>query len=67
MIALSDKQLQTIMTAASPLSPEKRSLLLERIGAHLLLRGRRAGRRFGDADVEIAVRSALQGLAQSAA
>jgi hypothetical protein len=66
-IALSDKQLSIIMVAATPLPPEKRALLLERIAAHLLLHGRRAGRRFDDAAVELAVRSSLQGLAQSAA
>jgi hypothetical protein len=42
-------------------------MLLERVAAHLQLYGRRAGRRFDDADVEIAVRSSLQGLARSAA
>jgi hypothetical protein len=55
------------MAAATGLSPEKRTLLLERVAAHLQLHGRRAGRRFGDTDVEAAVRMALQGLAQSAA
>jgi hypothetical protein len=64
MIALTDSQLAAIMTAAAPLSPEKRVVLLERIASHL---HRRAGRRFDDADVETAVRSSLQGLAQSAA
>jgi hypothetical protein len=58
MIALTDYQLATVMAAATGLSPEKRSLLLERVAAHLQLHGRRAGRRFGDTDVEIAVRAA---------
>jgi hypothetical protein len=67
MIALTDWQLSVVMAAAAGLSPEKRSVLLERVAAHLQLYGRRAGRRFGDADVEVAVRMALQGLTQSAA
>jgi hypothetical protein len=67
MIALTDYQLATVMAAAAGLSPEKRSVLLERVSAFLLLRGRRAGRRFDDADVALAVRTALQGLTQSAA
>jgi hypothetical protein len=67
MIALTDRQLETVMTAATPLPVEKRTVLLERIAAHLSLHGRRAGYRFGDADVALAVRMALQGLTQSAA
>jgi hypothetical protein len=67
MISLTDRQLEAVMTAATALPVEKRGTLLERIAAHLSLHGRRAGRRFGDVDVEIAVRTALQGLAQSAA
>jgi hypothetical protein len=67
MLALTDYQLATVMAAATGLSPEKRSVLLERVAAHLLLYGRRAGRRFGDADVEIAVKASPAGLAQSAA
>jgi hypothetical protein len=67
MLALTDWQLSVVMAAAVGLSPEKRSLLLERVAAHLQLHGRRAGRRFDDADVENAVRSSLQGLARSSA
>jgi hypothetical protein len=67
MLALTDYQLATVMAAATGLSPEKRSVLLERVAAHLQLYGRRAGRRVGDADVALAVRVALQGLTQSAA
>jgi hypothetical protein len=51
VIGLSDNQLRIVMTAASPLPPEKRALL-ERTTSHLLLRGHRRGRRFGDVDVE---------------
>jgi hypothetical protein len=58
MIALTDKQFETVMTAASPLAPEKRSILLERVASHLCLYGRRRSRRFDDADVEIAVAAA---------
>jgi hypothetical protein len=67
MIALSDSQLSKVMAAATPLSPEKRSVLLERIAAHLQLYGRRGGRGFGDTDVELAVQAALRGLARPAA
>ncbi len=67
MIALTDKQLEIVMTAATPLPPEKRAILLERVAAHLQLHGRRAGRGFGDVDVGLAISAALQGLVQSAA
>jgi hypothetical protein len=66
MIALSDQQLEIVMTAATPLPPEKRALLLERVAAHLRLHGRRGGRGFGDVDVELAVQAALRGLARPA-
>jgi hypothetical protein len=66
MIALSDHQLDMIMVAATPLPPEKRVILLERVAAHLQLHGRRAGRGFGDVDVRLAISAALRGLAQSA-
>jgi len=39
MLALTDSQLQLVMAAAGGLSPEKRSLFLERIAARLRLRG----------------------------
>jgi hypothetical protein len=67
MIALSDRQLEIVMAAATPLPPEKRSLLLERVAAHLQLYGRRGGRGFGDVDVGLAISAALRGLVQSAA
>jgi hypothetical protein len=66
-LSLTDYQLATVMAAATGLSPETRTILLERVAAYLQLYGRRSGRRFGDADVEIAVRTSLQGLTQSAA
>jgi hypothetical protein len=67
-IALSDSQLARVMTAAVPLSPEKRSVLLERIAAHLKLHGHRGcGRCYGDADIEAALASGLQGLAHKSA
>ena len=39
MLALSDDQLATVMTAAGSLSVEKRSMFLERVVARLRLRG----------------------------
>jgi hypothetical protein len=63
MFALSDSQLQIVITAAGPLPPEKRSVFLERIAARLQLRGAR----FSDADLDDAVRRALYGLIQNAA
>jgi hypothetical protein len=67
MIALTDHQLDMVMTAATPLPPEKRTILLERVAPHLQLRGRRAGRGFGDVDVGLAVSVALRGLVQESA
>jgi hypothetical protein len=63
MLALTDAQLQIVMTAAGGLSPEKRSLLLERIAARLRL----YGAKFTDAELDDAIRVALTGLIQSAA
>jgi hypothetical protein len=62
VLALTDSQLQIVMTAASGLSPEKRTLFLERVAARLSLRGRFTERDFGEA-----VRLALQGLIHGAA
>jgi hypothetical protein len=62
MLALSDDQLATVMTAASSLPVEKRSLFLERVAARLRLH-----RRFTDADLGAAIQAALTGLIQSAA
>ena len=58
MLALDNDQLAIIMMAESSLPPEKRSVFLERIAARLQLRGRR----FTDADLDNAIRIALQGL-----
>ena len=63
MLALSDDQLQIIMTAAGSLPVEKRSVFLERLAARLQLRGSR----FTDADLGAAIQAALTGLIQSAA
>jgi len=59
VIALSDRQLALVTAAAEPLEPEKRSVFLRRLAAHL---GR--VRQPGDQDVEVAARRALQGLLQ---
>ena len=52
-----------VMTATGGLEVEKRSVLLERVAARLRLRGPH----FTDADLDRAMRSALQGLIHSAA
>jgi hypothetical protein len=44
-----------VMAAATPLPPEKRAVLLERVAAHLQLYGRRAGRGFGDAEQAVTI------------
>jgi hypothetical protein len=62
MISLSDSQLQTLMTAAGSLEPERRDIFLQRVGAILRMRGR-----FTGADVSDIVRLALCGLLQNAA
>jgi hypothetical protein len=54
MLALSDDQLATVMTAAGSLSVEKRSTFLERVAARLQLRGPR----FTDADLSDAIQAA---------
>jgi hypothetical protein len=63
-LALTDRQLQTVMTAASSLPVEKRSLFLERIAARLRLIGIA---RFNDTELDDAVRAALHGLLQAPA
>ncbi len=62
MIALSGRQLKAVMVAASPLPVEKRGLFLECVAALLARR-----RSFTDADLEAAMRRALQGLLQAPA
>jgi hypothetical protein len=59
MIALTDTQLRIVMTAAQPLSPDKRGVLLERIAGHLQQLGYR---HVQDADVERAISSSLKGM-----
>jgi hypothetical protein len=59
MIALSDAQLDTIVSLARRLEPEKRDSYLQRIAADLAVRH---GFRFTDADVSAAAHAALQGL-----
>jgi hypothetical protein len=57
--------LQIVTTIAAGLSPDKRSVFLERLAAQIPhLTG---GRRPGDADVERAARAALRGLLWTAA
>ena len=63
-LALTDRQLQTVMTAASSLPIEKRSLFLERIAARLRLIGIT---RFNDTELDDTVRAALRGLLQAPA
>jgi hypothetical protein len=58
VIALTDRQLELVMTVAAELPVEKRSLLLERIAARLRL----VGPRFNDRDLALAVRLGLRGL-----
>ena len=62
MFALSDSQMEAVMTAAADLV-EKRSVFLDRVAAQL----QRRGRRFTAADLEKAVRVALTGLIHSVA
>jgi hypothetical protein len=59
VISLSDQQLDTIVTLARQLGPEKRDAYLQRIAADLAVRH---GFRFTDADVSAAAQAALQGL-----
>jgi hypothetical protein len=63
MLALTDSQLQIVMTAAGSLPVEKRSTFLERVAAKLRLRGPH----FTDVDLGAAIQAALTGLIQSAA
>jgi hypothetical protein len=65
MLSLSDEELHTIMLAAGPLAPEKRSVFLERVAAQLSRSAR--GRGFSDTDLDTAVQMALCGLAHEAA
>jgi hypothetical protein len=62
VISLSDVQLQTVMSAASTLDPEKRDLFLQRLASMLKLRGR-----YGDTEVAKFTTLALEGLAHESA
>ena len=62
MLALDNNQLTAIMTAASGLPPEKRSLFLERVAARLKLHGGRPS----DAQLDKAIQAALRGLTHNA-
>ena len=59
MLALSDAQLQTLMTFAADIPQEKRSTFLERVGAMLAMRGRG---HFNDDDVADVTKLATAGL-----
>jgi hypothetical protein len=63
MLMLSEPQIEIIMTAAGGLPAEKRGLFVERIAARLRL----GGTLFNDADLDVAVRLALQGLSHAPA
>jgi hypothetical protein len=64
MLSLSDHQLQTVMTVAADMPPDKRSTFLERIGAMLAMRGRG---HFNDADVAEVTKLAATGLVREPA
>jgi hypothetical protein len=57
MLALTDDQLRVVMTAAADLPPDKRDVFLQRVAARLGLHPR-----FTAADLDKAIRVALQGL-----
>jgi hypothetical protein len=61
-LALTGRQLKTVMMAAGILEPEKRAIFLKRIDAILKLKSR-----FTDADVADIARLALTGLAHQPA
>lgn len=58
-LRLTDGQMATVINAARPLPPDKRSVLLERIAGNLQQLGYL---RVSESDLECAVRLALQGL-----
>ncbi len=62
MLALSDRQLAVVKTAARGLPVEKRGVFLERVAARLRLRGS-----LTDLDFDDAARLALRGLIQEPA
>lgn len=62
MIALTDSQLDTVMSAAKSVEPSRRSVFLERVAAMLKVRYR-----FNDDDVAEVTALALHGLVQQTA
>jgi hypothetical protein len=64
-LALSDKQLRYITTAAQPLDPSKRTVFLERVASHLTLT--HGWQRPSDRDLQIAIKAALHGLLHGSA
>jgi len=58
-IALSDSQLDIVMTAATGIDPARRDVFLQRVAAMLRMRGR-----FTDNDVAEVAKLALAGLVQ---
>jgi len=63
VLRLTEPQIEIVMTAAGDQPEEKRRLFVERIAARLRL----GGARFTDADLDVAVRLALQGLSHASA
>jgi len=59
MLRLTDDRLRTVMTAATPLPPEKRDIFLQRTAAQL-----QRIRRPTDDDLKQALHAALKGLMQ---
>jgi hypothetical protein len=57
MISLTDRQLQTVMLTAANVSPDRRGIFLERVGAMLRVR-----HRFTDLDVAEVAKLATCGL-----
>jgi hypothetical protein len=65
LFGLTERQLLLVFRIAEPLEPDKRAVLLERLGAHFRLAGRWGKVR--DAELEEALRRALAGLQQEPA
>jgi hypothetical protein len=63
MLTLSEPQIEIVMNAAGGLPAEKRGLFVERVAARLQL----SGTRFTAADLDAAVRLAMQGLSHTLA
>ena len=57
MVSLTDSQLKTVMDVAASVSPDRRGVFLERVGAMLRMR-----HRFTDLDVDDVAKLALCGL-----